>query len=137
MKSKIRSKYDALCAKIFCGLTVLTGVITSQVPVIARAATPTPGAFDWILTSDDGTLDALTDKTKALGGSGYNFLMVVGAIGVLFALILLGFDFLFHKNNATKKDENKSHLVSVAVGGLFIFGALFFAGLIKGVADGL
>lgn len=84
--------------------------------------------------TDNGAFSEITSAAKQTGFSFYNLLLVVGIIGVVCSLVVLGISFAFSKN-ANKKSENKSHLVDICIGALFIFGALTFIGLIKTIAD--
>lgn len=139
MFSKIHNKVNELSVKVYCGLLTLGGIVASQMPVGARAFgdEDIESTYSWLFNSEDNTLDSLTNKAKGLGGSAYKFMMVIGAIGTLLCIIILGLNFMFHGKNATKKDENKSALVYIAIGGIFIFGASAILGLIISIAKGL
>lgn len=94
--------------------------------------------FDWLTSSDGGntTFDSATEAVKSTGNSLYKLLMAIAVVGLVVSIITCGISMSINKN-ATKKAENKSHMVDIAIGGIVIFGAMFIISLIKSIGEGL
>jgi len=86
-------------------------------------------------TEFDVTLDGVVNTVKKEGAGVYSLLMVIGIIGVICSLIVVGMSMAWNKN-ANKRDENKSQLVYIAIGSLFVFGAVSIAGGLKTIGSG-
>jgi len=93
------------------------------------------GEFDWITQSSGSSLDGVVNTVKKEGAGVYSLLMVIGIIGVICSLIVVGMSMAWNKN-ANKRDENKSQLVYIAIGSLFVFGAVSIAGGLKTIGSG-
>lgn len=116
----------------------LASVISSFINTSVAYATPVPDpTFDFLKKgSGSGAFDNLTKSAEETGASFYNFLLVIGVIGLVISTVALGISISFSKNSKTKQ-ENKSHLPAIAGGAVLIFGSTTILGLIKTIADGI
>lgn len=95
---------------------------------------------EWdFLTEDpgeDGVFTTLIDKVQDIGASGYQLLMTIGVIGLVFSIIFTAVSLLM-TSNAQKKEEKKSHALVICVSGIVIFSAFSIVGFFKSIGSGL
>jgi len=95
---------------------------------------------EWdFLTEDpgeDGVFATLIDKVQDIGASGYQLLMTMGVIGLVFSIIFTAISLLM-TSNAQKKEEKKSHALIICVSGIVIFSAFSIVGFFKSIGSGL
>lgn len=95
---------------------------------------------EWdFLTEDpgeDGVFSTLIDKVQDIGASGYQLLMTMGVIGLVFSIIFTAISLLM-TSNAQKKEEKKSHALIICVSGIVIFSAFSIVGFFKSIGSGL
>ncbi len=118
--------------------TFALSIAMTQSKMVFANPTSAPAGedFSWIKGKGNDTFSSLTKTVKETGASGYQLMMAVGFVGMIICLMITGISFYTHKN-AQKKQENKSHLVSIFGGGIIFFGAFFIIGLIQSIAAGL
>lgn len=93
---------------------------------------------DWIKNGadDGGVFSSLLTKVKGLGQDAYSLMIVIGAAVAVICLIALGISLMVAKQ-AQKRDENKTWLVYVFIGGVVISGGVSIAGIIMKIGAGL
>lgn len=118
-------------------LSIASGIILTnlvQQTAVAKASS-NKDVFDFLKDGkSNGAFDKINTTIEETGYSGYNLLMTIGVLGLVFSFIILGINYAFTKNSS-KKSENKSQLGNICIAGIFIFGALTLAGLIKSITD--
>lgn len=133
MLKRLRDRIDF---KIIAVASVISSFLNTSVAYAAPTPTPDP-TFDFLKKgSGSGAFDNLTKSAEETGASFYNFLLVIGVIGLVISTVALGISIAFSKNSS-KKQENKSHLPAIAGGAVLVFGAISILGLIKTIADGI
>jgi hypothetical protein len=85
---------------------------------------------------EDGVFSTLIDKVQDIGASGYQLLMTIGVIGLVFSIIFTAISLLM-TSNAQKKEEKKSHALIICVSGIVIFSAFSIVGFFKSIGSGL
>ena len=85
---------------------------------------------------EDGVFSTLIDKVQDIGASGYQLLMTMGVIGLVFSIIFTAISLLM-TSNAQKKEEKKSHALIICVSGIVIFSAFSIVGFFKSIGSGL
>lgn len=83
-----------------------------------------------------GVFRTLTEKVQDIGASGYQLLMTVGVIGLVFSIIFTALSLLM-TSNAQKKEEKKSHVFIICIAGIVIFSAFSIVGFFKSIGSGL
>lgn len=95
---------------------------------------------EWdFLTQDpgeEGVFSTLIDKVQDIGASGYQLLMTIGVIGLVFSIIFTAISLLL-TSNAQKKEEKKSHALVICIAGIVIFSAFSIVGFFKSIGSGL
>lgn len=129
----LRKLKEKINLKMFMFGVVISGWV-ANVLCVSRAYADSFG----FLTEpgDGGAFRDITETVKKTGASAYNLMLVIGIIGLVLSTVVLGVSFSMTKN-ATKKSENKSHLPSIALGAILIFGAISLIGLVQTIATGL
>lgn len=131
MLQKLKKRRFKAAAKIRAGMAVLGAMIAAKCPAMAHASDD----LSWLTGGGNGTFDELTSTVKGTGASIYKLVMAVGVVGMLISIIIVGISFATNKN-AQKKEENKSHLLYICIGGIIVFGAMFFLGLLQTIGTG-
>ena len=133
MFQKVKDLHFKASMKVMGMLGILSGILYGQKPVAAFANND----FSWLTdpTKGNDTFDDLTNTVKQTGNSLYQLVLAGSIVGLLIAIVLVGFAFFMTKN-ATKKDESKSHLLWVVIGGAIVFGAPSIIGLIYSIGQG-
>ena len=85
---------------------------------------------------DKGVFKTLIEKVQDIGASGYQLLMTVGVIGLVFSIIFTALSLLL-TSNAQKKEEKKSHVFIICIAGIVIFSAFSIVGFFKSIGSGL
>ena len=85
---------------------------------------------------EDGVFATLIDKAEDIGASGYQLLMTIGVIGLVFSIIFTAISLLM-TSNAQKKEEKKSHALVICVAGICIFSVFSIVGFFKSIGSGL
>lgn len=85
---------------------------------------------------DGGVFSTLISKVQDIGASGYQLLMTVGVIGLVFSIIFTALSLLL-TSNAQKKEEKKSHALVICIAGIVIFSAFSIVGFFKSIGSGL
>ncbi len=84
----------------------------------------------------DGVFATLIEKAEDIGASGYQLLMIIGVIGLVFSIIFTAISLLM-TSNAQKKEEKKSHALVICVAGICIFSVFSIVGFFKSIGSGL
>lgn len=85
---------------------------------------------------DKGVFGSLIGKAKDIGASGYELMLVIGMIGLAFSIIFTAVTLLF-SSNAQKKEEKKSHALTICIAGVVIFSVFSIIGFFKSIGSGL
>lgn len=126
---KGKLKYATTCLSVMFGMFLVTGG-----PVTAWAKE----SFNFFTdgsVKDNGAFDGVTKTVKATGISGMNLMTAVGAVCLVFAVILAGITIALKKGG--KREEGKENLQWAAIGGMVIFGGLGIAGMIAGIGSSI
>lgn len=84
----------------------------------------------------DGMFDGLTTNVKGMGHSATTLFRTVGIIAMLISIVMVGISFMVHKNGQ-KREENKSTMLYVCIGGAIVFGATSIISLIYSFSQGI
>ncbi len=87
-------------------------------------------------SEEGGVFSSLIDKVKEIGASGYQLLMIVGIIGLAMSIIMTVISLLFF-TSPQKKEEKKSHVVTICVCGIALFSVFSIIGFFKSIGSGL
>ena len=85
---------------------------------------------------EDGVFATLIEKAEDIGASGYQLLMTIGVIGLVFSIIFTAISLLM-TSNAQKKEEKKSHALVICVAGICLFSVFSIVGFFKSIGSGL
>lgn len=85
---------------------------------------------------DSGVFHSLIAKVKDIGASGYELMLTVGVIGLVFSIIFTAVSLLL-TSNAQKKEEKKSQALVICVAGIVIFSVFSIIGFFKSIGTGL
>ncbi|MBE5952449.1 MAG: hypothetical protein E7260_12860 [Lachnospiraceae bacterium] len=85
---------------------------------------------------DEGVFNSLIEKVEQIGASGYELMLTIGMIGLMFSIILTAITLLM-PNSAQKKEEKKSHVLVICLAGVAIFSVFSIIGFFKSVGTGL
>lgn len=129
--------YDLLCrADCF----FLSNYLKASMLLDVKTDGTADGSNEWDFLKDgggkDGVFSSLIDKTQDIGASGYELLMTVGVIGLIFSIIFTAVSLLL-TNNAQKKEEKKSHAMVICIAGIVIFSVFSIVGFFKSIGSGL
>ena len=92
--------------------------------------------FSWLGGAGDGTFDGLTNKAKGVGNSAIKLVKTFGIIALVIAVMCIAVSFMVNKN-ANKREENKTWIVWLVIGGVFLFGALGAVGWLASVGSAI
>lgn len=94
--------------------------------------------WDFMMESpgEDGVFNSLIETVKGIGASGYELMLTVGIIGLVFSIILTVIA-LVMTNNAQKKEEKKSHALIIFIAGVVLFSVFNIIGFFKAIGAGL
>ena len=97
----------------------------------------TGNEWDFLMEDpEDGVFATLIDKAEDIGARGYQLLMTIGVIGLVFSIIFTAISLLM-TSNAQKKEEKKSHALVICVAGICIFSVFSIVGFFKSIGSGL
>lgn len=126
---KLRKKVMKIVSSVMASITGFCSMCVS-----ALAAND----VEWIKegSDDGGTFSSLLAKIKGLGQDAYSLMIVIGAAVAVICIVALGISFMVVKQ-AQKRDENKTWLVYVFLGGVIVSGGVTIAGIIMKIGAGL
>lgn len=83
-----------------------------------------------------GVFSSLILKLQDIGASGYELMLTLGIIGLVFSIIFTAVSLLL-TSNAQKKEEKKSHALVICLAGIVIFSVFSIIGFFKSIGTGL
>lgn len=92
--------------------------------------------FSWLGGAGDGTFDGLTNKAQGVGNSAIKLVRTFGIIALVVAIMCIAVSFMVNKN-ANKREENKSWIIWLVIGGVFLFGAIGAVGWLASVGSSI
>lgn len=99
-----------------------------------------PAATEWDFIKKDqgdkGVFNSLIGKVEDIGSSGYELMLAIGMIGLVFSIIFTAITLLF-SSSAQKKEEKKSHALTICLAGVVIFSVFSIIGFFKSIGTGL
>lgn len=134
---KGKFKYATTCLSVMLGMFLVTGgpITAWAAPKEEEQGKDPFGFFTDGSVKDNKAFDKVTKTVKATGISGMNLMTAVGAVCLVFAVILAGITVSLKKGG--KREEGKENLQWAAIGGMVIFGALGIAGMIAGIGSSI
>ncbi len=120
----------------------LTAVILkSRAKMLLTGDPAVPAANEWDFLENPaqqngGVFSTLIDKVKEIGAGGYELLLIIGVIGLAFSIIMTVISMLF-TSSAQKKEEKKSHAVTICICGIVLFSVFSIIGFFKSIGGGL
>ena len=87
-------------------------------------------------SSDTGVFSSLISKLQDIGASGYQLMMTLGIIGLVFSIIFTAVSLLL-TSNAQKKEEKKSHALVICLAGIIIFSVFSIIGFFQSIGGEL
>ena len=121
--------------KIFCVAERLA-VPERRLGVMALAASASEWDFMTSSPGESGVFNSLIAKMKDIGASGYELMLTLGIIGLVFSIIFTAVSLLL-TSNAQKKEEKKSHALVICLAGIVIFSVFSIIGFFKSIGTGL
>ena len=121
--------------KIFCVVERLA-VPAKRLGVMALAASASEWDFMTSSPGESGVFNSLIAKMKDIGASGYELMLTLGIIGLVFSIIFTAVSLLL-TSNAQKKEEKKSHALVICLAGIVIFSVFSIIGFFKSIGTGL
>lgn len=120
--------------KIFCVAERLA-VPTKRFGMVMLAAA---SEWDFMTSSpgESGVFNSLIAKMKDIGASGYELMLTLGVIGLVFSIIFTAVSLLL-TSNAQKKEEKRSHALVICLSGIVIFSVFSIIGFFKSIGTGL
>lgn len=106
------------------------------VTTLAAAAEGTEWDFMTEGSSDTGVFSSLISKLQDIGASGYQLMMTLGIIGLVFSIIFTAVSLLL-TSNAQKKEEKKSHALVICLAGIIIFSVFSIIGFFQSIGGEL
>ena len=104
------------------------------VTTLAAATEGTEWDFMTEGSSDTGVFSSLISKLQDIGASGYQLMMTLGIIGLVFSIIFTAVSLLL-TSNAQKKEEKKSHALVICLAGIIIFSVFSIIGFFSQLAE--
>lgn len=100
--------------------------------------TATGNEWDFMTTKpgDSGVFNSLISKLEDIGASGYELMLTLGIIGLVFSIVFTAVSLLL-TSNAQKKEEKKSHALVICIAGIVIFSVFSIIGFFKSIGTGL
>ena len=121
--------------KIFCVAERLA-VPARRLGVMALAASASEWDFMTSSPGESGVFNSLIANMKDIGASGYELMLTLGIIGLVFSIIFTAVSLLL-TSNAQKKEEKKSHALVICLAGIVIFSVFSIIGFFKSIGTGL
>ena len=106
------------------------------VTTLAAATEGTEWDFMTEGSSDTGVFSSLISKLEDIGASGYQLMMTLGIIGLVFSIIFTAVSLLL-TSNAQKKEEKKSHALVICLAGIIIFSVFSIIGFFQSIGGEL
>ena len=106
------------------------------VTTLAAATEGTEWDFMTEGSSDTGVFSSLISKLQDIGASGYQLMMTLGIIGLVFSIIFTAVSLLL-TSNAQKKEEKKSHALVICLAGIIIFSVFSIIGFFQSIGGEL
>lgn len=103
---------------------------------LLAAATGNEWDFMENAEGDNGVFSSLIETIEGIGSSGYELMMTIGIIGLVFSIIFTAVSLLM-TSNAQKKEEKKSHVLIICIAGVVIFSCFSIIGFFKSIGSGL
>ena len=120
--------------KARCKLAGAVGAgVGALLPTMSVYADTKGNEWDFLNGDGNGTFDSLTETAQQTGASLYKLVTVIGMIGLVLSIVGTGLSFAMNKSSQ-KRDDNKTHLLWIFIGGILIFGGMTVLGLIKTIA---
>ena len=106
--------------------------------VMTLAAATEGNEWDFLTdgSSDTGVFSSLISKLQDIGASGYQLMMTLGIIGLVFSIIFTAVSLLL-TSNAQKKEEKKSHALVICLAGIIIFSVFSIIGFFQSIGGEL
>ena len=119
-------------------LKLITAAIQNRTGILLTSGTTT-NEWDFLQNPTQqggGVFSSLIDKVQEIGAGGYELLLVIGVIGLAFSIIVTVISLLF-TSSAQKKEEKKSHAVTICICGIILFSVFSIIGFFKSIGSGL
>lgn len=122
-------------------LKLLASALGKRVGMLPDGDTSALPANEWDFLENPtqqggGVFSSLIDKVKEIGAGGYELLLIIGIIGLAFSIIMTVISMLF-TSSAQKKEEKKSHAVTICICGIVLFSVFSIIGFFKSIGGGL
>ena len=94
--------------------------------------------WDFMMESpgEEGVFNSLIEKVEQIGASGYELMLTIGIVGLVFSIIFTAVSLLM-TSSAQKKEEKKSHALVICIAGIVIFSVFSIIGFFKSIGQGL
>lgn len=134
VKDKI--KYAVTCLSVMFSMALVTGGPVTVLAGGTKGKGREADDFNFLKEGDgNGAFDGLTQTVKDTGRSGMNLMTAIGIVGIVFAIICAGLTLMLKKGG--KREEGKESLEYIAIGGIFVFGAIGIGAMIAGVGSSI
>ena len=121
--------------KLLCAADRLT-VPSRKISGMLLTATANEWDFMTSEPGSNGVFSSLISKLEDIGASGYELMLTLGIIGLVFSIIFTAVSLLL-TSNAQKKEEKKSHALVICLAGIVIFSVFSIIGFFKSIGTGL
>lgn len=125
------------CRGYVSGAVILGGIYLSTTLNSAVVFASTKFDTSFLDEKGDGSFDDLTTKVEGAGASFRTLIMTGSIILLLLSIVFLGTSLAMNHKNSTKREENKTGLIWIAVGGIVIFGAMTFVTVFQTIGENL
>ena len=105
--------------KLLCTAERLAASIRNLNGMVLTAAAEAEWDFMKTSPGENGVFSSLISKVKDIGASGYELMLTLGVIGLVFSIIFTAVSLLL-TSNAQKKEEQKSHALVICIAGIVI-----------------
>ena len=122
--------------KLLCTAERLAASIRNLNGMVLTAAAEAEWDFMKTSPGENGVFSSLISKVKDIGASGYELMLTLGVIGLVFSSIFTAVSLLL-TSNAQKKEEQKSHALVICIAGIVIFSVFSIIGFFKSIGTGL
>lgn len=122
-------------------LKLTAAILKGRTKFLLTGDPAVPEANEWDFLENPaqqngGVFSTLIDKVKEIGAGGYELLLIIGVIGLAFSIIMTVISMLF-TSSAQKKEEKKSHAVTICICGIVLFSVFSIIGFFKSIGGGL
>ena len=122
--------------KLLCIAERLAAPVRDLNRMLLAVAAESEWEFMKTSPGDAGVFNSLILKVKDIGASGYELMLTLGVIGLVFSIIFTAVSLLL-TSNAQKKEEKKSHALVICIAGIVIFSVFSIIGFFKSIGTGL